>query len=135
MAIMTIITTMTILTITKDNDDNVLVDRFTCRLGWISCPLQPGWAAGTWTGTESSPKGVEKEWRERKGGKEDIVEVKTKRQIIFPLSEITYQNNGNKSAFERENHEIWLLVVIATLVSEGKNWRETLRSPGRRKLL
>ena len=32
-----------------------------------------------------------------------IVEVKTKRQLIFPLSEMTNYINGNKSTFEREN--------------------------------
>ena len=31
-----------------------------------------------------------------------IDEVKTKRQNIFPFSEITSQNNGNMSTFERE---------------------------------
>ena len=31
-----------------------------------------------------------------------IVEVKTKRQIIFPFSEITTQNNGNKSSFGKD---------------------------------
>ena len=36
----------------------------------------------------------------------DIVEVKTRRQIMFPFSEITTQNKGNKSFFERENREM-----------------------------
>ena len=51
------------------------------------------------------------------GGKKakGIVEVKTKRQIIFPFSDITTQNNRNKSSFERENREIWRIVVTATI--------------------
>ena len=44
-----------------------------------------------------------------------IVEVKTKRQINFPFSEITTQNNENKSFFGRENREIWCLVLTATI--------------------
>ena len=48
-------------------------------------------------------------------GRYSIVEVTTKRQIIFPFSKITTQNNGNKSSFERENREIWRLVVTATI--------------------
>ena len=35
-----------------------------------------------------------------------IVAVTTKRQIIFPFSEITTQNNGNKSSFEREIEKV-----------------------------
>ena len=50
----------------------------------------------------------------RSGG--SIVEVKTKSQIIFPFSESTTQNNENKSSFERENREIWRLVVSATII-------------------
>ena len=44
-----------------------------------------------------------------------IVEFKTEHQIIFPFSEINIQNNGNKSSLERENQEIWRLVVTATI--------------------
>ena len=55
------------------------------------------------------------------------VAVTTKRQIIFPFSEITIQNNGNKP-FGRENREIWRLVVTATIVHKvlesSKNQKE-----------
>ena len=46
---------------------------------------------------------------------QSIVAVTTKRQIIFPFSEITIQNNGNQPSFGRENREIWRLVVTATV--------------------
>ena len=45
----------------------------------------------------------------------NIVEVKTKSQVIFPFSQITTQNNGNKSFFRRENRESWRLVETATM--------------------
>ena len=46
---------------------------------------------------------------------QNIVAVTTKRQTIFPFSEITIQNNGNKPSFGRENREIWRSVVTATI--------------------
>ena len=46
----------------------------------------------------------------------EIVEVKTKRQIIFLFAEITIKKKRIKSFFERENRENWRLVVTATIM-------------------
>ena len=53
-----------------------------------------------------------------------IVEVKTKLQIIFLFSEITNQNDDNKSFFRRENRESWRSVVTATINLITSYWTE-----------